>query len=428
MSDSIIKVENISKKYIIGHQKTENVGTLRDVISNGAKSLSQKLFHPHQNTVDKGHEEFWALKDVSFEVKQGERIGVIGRNGAGKSTLLKILSRVTEPTKGRISLNGRVASLLEVGTGFHQELTGRENIFLNGAILGMSKVEITKKFDEIVAFAEVEQFIDTPVKRYSSGMYVRLAFAVAAHLDPEILIVDEVLAVGDASFQKKCLGKMGEVSEKEGRTVLFVSHNLQAIQDLCSSIVVLEKGNVIEHSDTGSGIKTYMSLWQKGELDNDLNLKDRLSRCSGDVRFTSVVVQDEGRNAKWDFQSGDNIRLVFSYQVFKNIDNLMVYFALKSPINDQIVTTCKHIISEEELLFGYAENIVIDIPNNCLRQGVYSIYLVLGDTATPYTPYDVLDNNVSLPFITITSNETDPHKKVGYFSINSSLSFRESKT
>jgi lipopolysaccharide transport system ATP-binding protein len=427
MSDSIIKIENISKKYIIGHQSQERYLSLRDVISNGAKSLTQKIFNPYQKILDREHEEFWALQDVSFEVKQGERIGIIGRNGAGKSTLLKILSRITEPTKGRVSLNGRVASLLEVGTGFHQELTGRENIFLNGAILGMSKVEITKKFDEIVAFAEVEQFIDTPVKRYSSGMYVRLAFAVAAHLDPEILVVDEVLAVGDASFQKKCLGKMGEVSEKEGRTVLFVSHNLQAIQDLCSSIVVLEKGKMMAHSDTDTGIKTYMSLWQKGELDNDLNLKDRLSRCSGDVRFTGVVVQDEERNAKWEFQSGDNIRLLFSYKVFKEVDNLMIYFALKSPINDQIVTSCKHIISEKELLSDYSENIVIDIPNNCLRQGVYSIYLVLGDTANPYTPYDVLDNNVSLPFITITSNETDPHKRVGYFSMNSSLSFRGSK-
>ena len=182
----------------------------------------------------KSTEDFWALKDVSFEVKRGEVVGIIGRNGAGKSTLLKILSRITEPSTGRVEIDGRVASLLEVGTGFHPELTGRENIFLNGAILGMSRAEIRRKFDEIVAFAEVEKFLDTPVKRYSSGMYVRLAFAVAAHLEPEILIVDEVLAVGDASFQKKCLGKMGDVAKKEGRTVLFVSHNMQAVGSLCS--------------------------------------------------------------------------------------------------------------------------------------------------------------------------------------------------
>ncbi|HZG37634.1 MAG TPA: ABC transporter ATP-binding protein, partial [Nodosilinea sp.] len=220
MSDTVIRVENLGKKYIIGHQQQERYTALRDVLANKAKGMTQ-LFNPKSKIQNPKSEEFWALKDVSFEVKRGDRIGIIGRNGAGKSTLLKILSRITEPTEGRISIKGRVASLLEVGTGFHPELTGRENIFLNGAILGMSKVDIRRKFDEIVAFAEVERFLDTPVKRYSSGMYVRLAFAVAAHLEPEVLIVDEVLAVGDTAFQKKCLGKMEDVAEKEGRTVLF---------------------------------------------------------------------------------------------------------------------------------------------------------------------------------------------------------------
>jgi lipopolysaccharide transport system ATP-binding protein len=244
MSDPIIQVENLGKKYIIGHQKQERYTALRDVIANGAKSVGQKLLTPMGKKVsDPTVEEFWALKDVSFEIKQGDRVGIIGRNGAGKSTLLKILSRITEPTTGRISIKGRVASLLEVGTGFHPELTGRENIYLNGAILGMSKVEIKRKFDEIVAFAEVEKFLDTPVKRYSSGMYVRLAFAVAAHLEPEILIVDEVLAVGDTAFQKKCLGKMGDVA-KEGRTVLFVSHNMAAVEALCSKGILLEQGQI----------------------------------------------------------------------------------------------------------------------------------------------------------------------------------------
>ncbi|MBK4728691.1 ATP-binding cassette domain-containing protein [Oxynema sp. CENA135] len=244
MSDPIIQVENLGKKYIIGHQKQERYTALRDIIANGAKSVGQKLLTPMGKKVsDPTVEEFWALKDVSFEIKQGDRVGIIGRNGAGKSTLLKILSRITEPTTGRISIKGRVASLLEVGTGFHPELTGRENIFLNGAILGMSKVEIKKKFDEIVAFAEVEKFLDTPVKRYSSGMYVRLAFAVAAHLEPEILVVDEVLAVGDAQFQKKCLGKMEDVSQ-EGRTVLFVSHNMAAVEALCSRGILLKSGEI----------------------------------------------------------------------------------------------------------------------------------------------------------------------------------------
>lgn len=249
MSDTIIRVENLSKKYIIGHQKQERYTALRDVIANGAKSVERQLVKPFGKRIpDPAVEEFWALKDVSFEIKRGDRVGIIGRNGAGKSTLLKILSRITEPTSGRISIKGRVASLLEVGTGFHPELTGRENIFLNGAILGMSKVEIKRKFDEIVAFAEVEQFLDTPVKRYSSGMYVRLAFAVAAHLEPEILVVDEVLAVGDVAFQEKCLGKMKNVGQ-EGRTVLFVSHNRAAIQALCKIGILLKSGHLIQIGD-----------------------------------------------------------------------------------------------------------------------------------------------------------------------------------
>jgi lipopolysaccharide transport system ATP-binding protein len=242
MSDTVIRVENLGKKYIIGHQQQERYTALRDVITNKVKSLGS-LINPKAKSENPAFEEFWALKDVSFDIKQGDRVGIIGRNGAGKSTLLKILSRITEPTTGSIKIKGRVASLLEVGTGFHPELTGRENVFLNGAILGMGKEEIKRKFDEIVAFAEVEKFLDTPVKRYSSGMYVRLAFAVAAHLEPEILIVDEVLAVGDAQFQKKCLGKMEDVG-KEGRTVIFVSHNMTAVTRLCTRALWLDTGKI----------------------------------------------------------------------------------------------------------------------------------------------------------------------------------------
>src|SRR5271163_4249844 len=236
MPEPIITVENLSKSYLVGH-RTEQLGysrytALRDVIGREVRNIARKtadVVRGRQVVQGDEVEEFWALKDVSFQVKRGEVLGIIGRNGAGKSTLLKILSRITEPTEGRVTLRCRVASLLEVGTGFHPELTGRENAFLNGAILGMSKAEIRRKFDEIVEFSEIAQFIDTPVKRYSSGMYVRLAFAVAAHLDPEILIVDEVLAVGDAEFQKKCMKKMGDVAS-EGRTILFVSHNMGAVQ------------------------------------------------------------------------------------------------------------------------------------------------------------------------------------------------------
>lgn len=242
MPEPIISVENLGKCYRIHHESRERYTALRDVIARKVKGLF-KTENRKPRTAN-SEEDFWALKDVSFEVKQGEVVGIIGRNGAGKSTLLKILSRITEPTKGRITLRGRVASLLEVGTGFHPELTGRENIFLNGAILGMTRTEIKGKFDEIVAFAEVERFLDTPVKHYSSGMYVRLAFAVAAHLDPEILIVDEVLAVGDALFQEKCTAKIRQVATSGAKAVLFVSHNMATVSALCSKAVLLGKGSI----------------------------------------------------------------------------------------------------------------------------------------------------------------------------------------
>ena len=264
MSDSVIAVENLSKRYLLGHKSGEqgvyHYTALRDIIGREARNFLRKavdVFRGRQVVQGDEVEEFWALKNVSFEVKRGEIVGIIGRNGAGKSTLLKILSRITEPTEGRVLVRGRIASLLEVGTGFHPELTGRENIFLNGAILGMTRREIRKKFDEIVAFAEVERFLDTPVKRYSSGMYMRLAFAVAAHLEPEILLVDEVLAVGDAAFQKKCLGKMGDVA-KEGRTILFVSHNMTAVQSLCDRVVWLDDGRVVQQGDAGIIVTEYL--------------------------------------------------------------------------------------------------------------------------------------------------------------------------
>jgi len=263
MSEIVISVENLSKCYSVGHRaEPDKYVTLREVIQRKAHNFARKaidVFHGRQIIQGDEIEEFWALKDVSFEVKRGEVIGIIGRNGAGKSTLLKILSHITQPTEGRVKLRGRVASLLEVGTGFHSELTGRENIFLNGAILGMTRREVRKRFDEIVAFAEVERFLDTPVKRYSSGMYVRLAFAVAAHLDPEILIVDEVLAVGDAEFQKKCLGKMGEFSRQEGRTVLFVSHNIASVSDLTNRAVLLEAGRIAAIGPTADVVTSYVS-------------------------------------------------------------------------------------------------------------------------------------------------------------------------
>ena len=264
MPTSVISVEHLSKRYLVGHRHERNSGhtTLREVIAREMHNVARKaadFVRGRQIVQGDEIEEFWALKDISFEVAAGEVIGIIGRNGAGKSTLLKILSRITEPTAGRVTLGGRVASLLEVGTGFHPELSGRENIYLNGAILGMPRLEIRQKFDQIVAFAQIEKFLDTPVKRYSSGMYVRLAFAVAAHLEPEILVVDEVLAVGDAEFQRKCLGKMEEVSKRDGRTVVVVSHNMGVVTSLCTRALWLDQGSIRDHGAPEAVVSHYLA-------------------------------------------------------------------------------------------------------------------------------------------------------------------------
>jgi len=327
MSDTMIRVENLGKKYIIGHKPEgrSRYVALRDVMANAGKSLVKRIRHP-KSFNHKNQEEFWALQDVSFEVKQGECVGIIGRNGAGKSTLLKILSRITEPTTGRIELNGRVASLLEVGTGFHPELTGRENIYLNGAILGMGKAEIKKKFDEIVAFAEVEKFLDTPVKRYSSGMYVRLAFAVAAHLEQEILVVDEVLAVGDIAFQKKCLGKMRNVAQK-GRTVLFVSHNLSAIKLLCQTVLLLAEGKIFFQGQIDCVLDSYIKHNQissklpavKEFTFNKAQIKNNI------VHLLKINLIDSFGNIKSSFNLNEKIIIEVTYRVCQSIDNFHFY-------------------------------------------------------------------------------------------------------
>lgn len=304
MADLAITVENLSKRYIIGHQASQGDG-FRHVIERFVRSPFGWLKNRGME-----REEFWALRDVEMEVKRGEVVGIIGRNGAGKSTMLKVLSRITEPTRGRIRLRGRVASLLEVGTGFHPELSGRENIYLNGAVLGMSREEIKRKFDEIVAFAEVERFLDTPVKRYSSGMYVRLAFAVAAHLEPEILIVDEVLAVGDAAFQSKCLGKMGEVASHDGRTILFVSHNMTAVQSLCHRAVMLEGGKVVAEGETAKVVQKYLSdvsVTEAAPLDQR---EDR----DGDGSIRMKWIKVEGCDEDGVLRSNSRLRVTVGYE------------------------------------------------------------------------------------------------------------------
>ncbi|WP_110954073.1 ABC transporter ATP-binding protein [Anaerosinus massiliensis] len=335
MSDTVIKVENLSKHYNLGTIGSETL--YRDLQSwwarlRGKEDPNTQLGAWDAAQMDQAN-SFWALKDVSFEVKQGDVVGIIGRNGAGKSTLLKILSRVTGPTSGNIKIKGRVASLLEVGTGFHPELTGRENVYLNGTILGMRKVEIDKKFAEIVAFAEIEKFIDTPVKRYSSGMYVRLAFAVAAHLDPEILIVDEVLAVGDANFQKKCLGKMGEVS-KEGRTVLFVSHNMQAVKRLCNKGLFLERGKKIGEGNTENIIKVYL----QGDKIERYNLEKAIKNLPPDPVFKLKAVQLKQNDyvVQNNIENGSSLEIIIEYSVLQKVKGFRIYFDILDREEDLI--------------------------------------------------------------------------------------------
>jgi lipopolysaccharide transport system ATP-binding protein len=336
MNETVINVEGLGKRYLLRHQQEgRRYKALRDVIAGRAKALVSRKPETGNR---KSTEEFWALRDVSFAVQRGDVVGIVGRNGAGKSTLLKLLSRITEPTAGRIRIRGRVASLLEVGTGFHPELTGRENVFLNGAILGMTKAEITKKFDEIVAFAEVEKFLDTPVKRYSSGMYMRLAFAVAAHLEPEILIVDEVLAVGDAAFQKKCLGKMQDVS-KGGRTVLFVSHNIDAIIRLCSKVIWLNKGNLLEHGDTHSVIGHYTST--KADQPAKIEFFKRSPNRAANRNVVLVCVEwpQSSQHTPWTIPYGENIVFAVTVECRKPVASVELGLALYAPTGTEIASS-----------------------------------------------------------------------------------------
>lgn len=317
MTKPIIEVKNLSKEYIISHN-AQPYYTLRDSLTNLIKKPFA-YFYSKNSAAKK--EKFLALDDINFSVMPGEVVGIIGKNGAGKSTILKILSQITPPTRGSAHLKGRVASLLEVGTGFHPELTGRENIFLNGAILGMTRKEILKKFDEIVAFAEIEKFLDTPVKRYSSGMYVRLAFAVAAHLEPEILIVDEVLAVGDAAFQKKCLGKMDEISKKDGRTVIFVSHNMGAISNLCQTCILLENGKIILNSSTQEVIDLYKKRTQEII---EIPLAERIDRGgNGKVKISNLKISNSDNDLT--IKSFDKLKIVVNISgLNKGYDNLQL--------------------------------------------------------------------------------------------------------
>jgi lipopolysaccharide transport system ATP-binding protein len=377
MNKSVVKVENLSKQYRIGQR--EPYRTFRETLVDITKppiQLLGRLFNRQSATFNRHFQTVWALKDVSFEIERGEVVGIIGRNGAGKSTLLKILSRITEPTKGRVELRGRVGSLLEVGTGFHPELTGHENIYLYGAILGMTRYEVTRKFDEIVAFAELEKFIETPVKRYSSGMYMRLAFAVAAHLEPEILLVDEVLAVGDAAFQKKCLGKMGDVSQ-EGNTVLFVSHNMATVSRLCDRTLLLEEGKVLTDGQSEKVVAKYL---QTGLGTTAKREWQSIEAAPGNefVRIQSVRVVNE------------DMRTVESIDVRKPVGIEIVFRILKrvSPFRPQIALYNErsiHVFNalDTSPIWGEVREVgqyssVAWIPGNLLNEGtmVVSVFLL----------------------------------------------------
>ena len=399
MSDIVIQVEKLGKLYRIRRAQTRH-DTLRDALAAGVRAPLEWLRRNGRPGPQGAPDHIWALKDVSFEVKQGEVLGIIGRNGAGKSTLLKILSRITEPTEGRALLRGRVGSLLEVGTGFHPELTGRENIYLSGAILGMRRAEIERKFDEIVAFAEIEQFLDTPVKRYSSGMYVRLAFAVAAHLEPEILLVDEVLAVGDAAFQKKCLGKMGDVA-REGRTVLFVSHNMQAVQNLCDRAVLLRNGVVACLGHTSQVVAEYMS----SSLESRLYVQWSLDNAPGNAyaRLLKAAVRTpNGADGASVFTMADDIELEFEfYNLMQGQHNLDVTMHLQDERGILVLVSGSGGCPPRSFSQG-SLRATCRIPGHLLNEGVYTINRLLLVKDRGYVVYEHPD---VLTFQVVAGNE-----------------------
>lgn len=377
MSNSVIEVENLSKLYRLGIISSKTIS--QDFSRFWSKLFKKenpdfKLGELNDRSIKSIGQYVWALKDISFEVKEGEILGIIGKNGAGKSTLLKILSRVTTPSTGVVKIRGKVASLLEVGTGFHQELTGRENIFLNGSILGMTKAEIKNKFDEIVEFSGIGRYIDTPVKRYSSGMYVRLAFGVAAHLDPEILIVDEVLAVGDVEFQKKCIGKMEDVSKKEGRTVLFVSHNMAAVKSLCTRGLILEYGKVTYQGETESALSKYMST---SETNGGIKLSERKDRGGkGKFQFTEIIIRDEKKENLSQIISGEKLVIELKYISETDLKgNLTVALSFMDGYEN---TKASFVTDEMGVKFDNIENkgsVFLEIPQLLLRADNYSIKL-----------------------------------------------------
>jgi lipopolysaccharide transport system ATP-binding protein len=394
MKQLAIKAENISKQYRLGQVGT---GTIQHDLNRfwsrvrGKEDPYLKIGEANDRSKIGDSEYVWSLRDINFEIQQGDAVGIIGRNGAGKSTLLKLLSKVTKPTTGNFKVNGRIASLLEVGTGFNPEMTGRENIYLNGAILGMRRAEITRKFDEIVAFSGVERYIDTPVKRYSSGMYVRLAFAVAAHLESEILIVDEVLAVGDAEFQKKCLGKMNDVTNKEGRTVLFVSHNMAAVKNLCTSGIVLQNGNIVYKGNSEDSINYYLTNTFERTF---IPIENRIDRKGNrKLLVKNIYIKNNQNVIVPELNSGEAYQIVFEFEKYEPIDtkifNVVIQF--KNELEELVNT-----IATDELgtVFTAIPNngqIIIDIPKLQFREGSYSMNYMISEKLSITTPHEIID-------------------------------------
>lgn len=360
----------------------------------------------------RAEDEFWALSDVSFAIQPGEAVGIVGQNGAGKSTLLKILSRITAPTTGGARVRGRVATILEIGTGFHPELTGLENIFLGGALLGLGNAEIRERLEEIVAFAEIRKFLDVPVKRYSSGMYVRLAFAVAAHLQPDILIVDEVLAVGDAAFQKKCLEKMGTSVKQEARSILFVSHNLEAVRHLCSRALLFENGKLTLDASVAEVLSTYARS-HKTEIDlSSAALANRKNRAAARALISELVLGDPKPINPWTFKPRERFRLFMKYQVTEAVQSLSFCINIARSIDQLTVTTIKETISSTPLAAGSRGEVHVTVPELLLRPGEYALRISLGNEDFSVNE-DLLDGNVNLPHMIINSDEPDFLRRVG---------------
>ena len=423
--NTVIKVENLSKQYRLG---LVGSGTLKDDLHvwwnniRGKENPLLKVGEVNDRSIEGNSDYVWSLKDVNFEINKGDVVGIIGKNGAGKSTLLKILSKITSPTTGNVKIKGRIASLLEVGTGFHPELTGRENIYLNGAILGMRKSEISKKIDEIIAFAGIDRYVDTPVKRYSSGMYVRLAFAVSAHLDPDILIIDEVLAVGDADFQKKCLGKMQDVSRTEGRTILFVSHSMAAVKELCNKGILLENGQVAFAGDVQETISRYLSADMTISSASAFLKDPSIRRGNGEVRFTEIVINNNKKN----IDPSEETRIKFTATVLEDINRLDFLFYVYGSSSSTDPMTGSEIITICEKPLSKGEEVHFDLilPANVFRTGLFSLYLWLGkkgELIADNYPYDLVDSLYHLNFTSTKSTEElgyNPLKPTGVFNSN----------